>query len=80
MDSQFFEEWVREQDRKFESEGRKVALEVDNCPAHPDVADLRGINLVFFTTKYYMQDPTYGPRCHKGNEGILPCVCGEKAY
>ena len=27
-----------------------------------------------------MQDPTYGPRCYKGNEGILPCVYGEKAY
>ena len=77
MDSQFFEEWVREQDRKFEREGR--TLVVDNCPAHPDVADLRAINLVF-TTKHYLQDPTYGPRCHKGNEGILPCFCGEKVY
>ena len=47
MDSKLFEEWVREQDRKFECEGRKVALVVDNCPAHPDVADLRAINLVF---------------------------------
>ncbi|KAM7444224.1 hypothetical protein ABFA07_007166 [Porites harrisoni] len=47
MDSKLFEEWVREQDRKFEREGRKVALVVDNCPAHPDVADLRAINLVF---------------------------------
>ena len=26
MDSTLFEEWVREQDRKFECEGRKVAL------------------------------------------------------
>ena len=34
MDSQLFEDWVREQDRKFEREGRKVALVVDNCPAH----------------------------------------------
>ena len=48
IDSQLFEEWVREQDRKFEREGRKVALVVDNCPAHLDVADLRAINLVFY--------------------------------
>ena len=47
MDSQLFEDWVREQDRKFEREGRKVALVVDNCPAHPDVADLKAIHLVF---------------------------------
>ena len=41
MDSQLFEDWVREQDRKFEREGRKVALVVDNCPTHLDVADLK---------------------------------------
>ena len=47
MDSQLFEEWAREQDRKFECEGRKVALVVDNCPAHPNAANLKAINLVF---------------------------------
>ena len=47
MDSQLFEEWIREQDRKFEHEGRKVALVVDNCPTHPDTASLKAINLVF---------------------------------
>jgi hypothetical protein len=47
MDSAHFEEWVREQDRKFECEGRKVALIVDNCPAHPTISNLKAINLVF---------------------------------
>ena len=47
MDSHLFEEWVRKQDRKFEREGRKVALVVDNCPAHLHVANLKAINLVF---------------------------------
>ena len=47
MDSALFEEWVREQDRKFEGEGRKVALIVDNCPAHPDIPNVKAINLVF---------------------------------
>ena len=53
MDSILFEEWVREQDGKFEHEGRKVALVVDNCPAHPDVADLKAINLVFLPPKLH---------------------------
>ena len=35
INSELFEEWVREQDEKFENEGRKVALIIDNCPAHP---------------------------------------------
>lgn len=47
MDSALFEEWVRGQDRKFECEGRKIALIVDNCPAHPAISNLKAINLVF---------------------------------
>ena len=47
MDSDLFEEWVRELDAKFAREGRKVALIVDNCPAHPHVEGLQAINLVF---------------------------------
>ena len=47
MDSTLFEEWVREQDPKFEREGRKVAFIVDNCPAHPTISNLKAINLVF---------------------------------
>ena len=69
MDSQLFEEWAREQDQKFEREGRKVVLVVDNCPAHPEVANLKAINLVFLppnTTKYYLQDPTYSTAWNYG--------------
>ena len=47
MDSTLFQEWVREQDRKFECEGRKEALIADDCPAHPAIPNLRAINLVF---------------------------------
>jgi len=46
LDSQLFEGWAREQDRKFEHEGRKVALVVDKCPANLEVANLKAINLV----------------------------------
>lgn len=47
MVSVLFEEWVRELNRKFLGEGRKVALIVDNCPAHPHVEGLKAIQLVF---------------------------------
>ena len=46
MDSQIFEEWVRKLDRTFRMEGRKIALLIDNCPAHPCVSDLTNVQLV----------------------------------
>ena len=47
MNSELFEEWVREQDEKLENEGRKKALIIDNCPAHPVIANLKSITLYF---------------------------------
>ena len=47
MDSQIFEEWVPKLDRTFRMEGRKIALLIDNCPAHPSVSDLTNVQLVF---------------------------------
>ena len=47
MNSELFEEWVREQDEKFENEGRKVLLIIDNCPAHPVIENLKSITLYF---------------------------------
>ena len=47
IDSALFEEWVRELDRKFVREGSKIALIVDNCPAHPHIEGLDTIQLVF---------------------------------
>ena len=47
MDSTLFEEWVRELDRKFTLEKRKIALIVDNCTAHPHMERLQSINLIF---------------------------------
>ena len=40
-----FEEWVRELDRKFESEGRNNILLIDNCPAHPEIGNLKALAL-----------------------------------
>ena len=47
MDSELFEEWVREQDRKFALEGRKVALVIDNYTTHPNIENLKSITLYF---------------------------------
>ena len=37
VDGTLFEEWLHELDRKFEKQGGKVVMIVDNCPAHPEV-------------------------------------------
>ena len=47
MSSFLFDEWVKELDRKFEKEHRKIVLIVDNCPAHPIIDGLKSIELVF---------------------------------
>ena len=47
MSSFLFDEWVKELDKKFEKENRKIVLIIDNCPAHPIVDGLKAIGLVF---------------------------------
>lgn len=46
MRSDIFERWLNELDTKMKSEARKIAMIVDNCPAHPHV-ELDNIELVF---------------------------------
>ena len=43
MDSETFTEYVRKLDAKFYTEGRKIVLIIDNCPAHPDIAGLKAV-------------------------------------
>ena len=40
MNSEIFEEWVRKLDQKFRADDRKIALIIDNCPAHPSISNL----------------------------------------
>ena len=47
MDGTLFEEWLRELDRKFEMQGRKFVMIVDNCHAHSEVLGLKAIKLQF---------------------------------
>ncbi|WP_227549602.1 hypothetical protein, partial [Acinetobacter baumannii] len=47
MESEIFTDYVKKLDAKFETEGRKIALIIDNCPAHPEVTGLKAVELVF---------------------------------
>ena len=47
MDSILFEEWVRQVDRRFTKEGRKIVLYVDNCPADPSTDNFVSTELIF---------------------------------
>lgn len=79
MDSQLFEEWAREKDWKFQRESRKVALVVENCPSHHDVANLKAINLVFLT-------PNTTCKTQPMDQGVIGAtkayyhVCGAQVY
>ena len=71
MDSVLFEEWVRDVNKKFQAEGRKVALTIDNCPAHPIIENLSHVKLVYFATEYYISESTDGSRRNKMSPGSL---------
>ena len=47
VDGTLFEEWLHKLDGKFEMQGRKVVMIVDNFPVHPEVSGLKTINLQF---------------------------------
>ena len=47
MDAELFPEWLQEFDQTISAHGRKVALLVDNYPAHPHVDGLQSVQLVF---------------------------------
>lgn len=47
MTAEIFTKWVRAWDRELTKKNKKILLLVDNCPAHPHIADLKRITLVF---------------------------------
>ena len=47
MDGVLFEEWLRDLNKTFKSEKRKVSLIIDNCLAHPIVDNLSHVKMVF---------------------------------
>ena len=50
MDGVLFEEWVWKMDKKFVSEGRKVALVIENYPANPHMENLKSIKFLLPNT------------------------------
>ena len=62
MDSVLFEEWIREMDTKFTKKKKKVALIIDNCPAHPTIDNLNSIELIFLppNTTFKLQPTDQG--------------------
>ena len=47
MTSDLFENWVRKLDNRMRLKNRKIALIIDNCPAHPVINNLQNVELVF---------------------------------
>ena len=47
MGSALFEKWVRALDRNFFNENWKIALIIDNWPAHPTIGNLSNVRLIF---------------------------------
>jgi hypothetical protein len=47
MTGALFEEWLRSVDVSMRQQGRKIAIVLDNCPAHPACTDLQNIELIF---------------------------------
>ena len=62
-----FEEWVRELDVKFQKESRKIALIFDNCPAHPTIADLSNVKLIFLP-------PNTTSVSQPMDQGVIKCL------
>ena len=67
MTSDLFEEWVHELECKFQYEDRKIALIVDNCPAHSDNNDLKAIELVFLP-------PNTTSHTQPMDQGVIPSL------
>ena len=51
MTGVLFEESVRKLDSFFRTQNRKVALLIDNRPAHAEIKNLTNINLIFLLLK-----------------------------
>ena len=68
MDSVLFEEWVRELDGKFLRENKKVALIIDNCPAHPTIGNFSNVRLIF------LPPPNTTPVPKPMDQGVIKCL------
>ena len=67
MDSALFEAWFRELDGKFLRENRKIALTIDNCPAHPTIGNVSNVRSIFLP-------PNTTSSSQPMDQGVIKCV------
>ena len=85
MNSEIFEEWFCKLDQKFCAHDQKIALIIDNCPAHPSISNLTNIQIVFLppNTMSILQPMDQGVICslkahYRGRVVCLLCKALEK--
>ena len=67
MTSEIFSEFCYELDRKMGNQGRKIALVVDNCSAHPAIKNLNNIKLIFLP-------PNTTAKTQPMDAGVIRCL------
>ena len=67
MDSILFEEWVRDVNKKIQAQRKKIALIIDNCPAHPIIENLSHVKLVFLP-------PNTTSASQPMDQGVIRCL------
>ena len=70
MDGDLFTKWVKELDEEFASQDRKVALIINNCPAHSKFDVLKTLELIFLP-------PNTTSKTQPMNQGVIRSL---KAY
>uniref|UniRef100_H2ZVU2 Tigger transposable element derived 4 n=1 Tax=Latimeria chalumnae TaxID=7897 RepID=H2ZVU2_LATCH len=48
--AEVFEKWIRKIDEQFQTQHRRVVIFVDQCSAHPEVRNMKSVELVFLPT------------------------------
>ncbi|XP_008852484.1 tigger transposable element-derived protein 4 [Nannospalax galili] len=64
MTSAIFEQWMQKLDEKFQAQQRRVVIFVDSFPAHPEVKNLKSIELAFFPS-------CLSSRCVAMKQGVI---------
>ena len=54
MDGVLLAEWVRKMEKNFVFIGRKIALVINNCPAHPQIKNLKLIKLQWYMMRIFL--------------------------
>lgn len=65
--SEIFEKEIRNWDQELHRQKRNILLMIDNCPAHPEIENLRAIKLVFLP-------PNTTAALQPMDQGIIACL------